>query len=244
MTLSSLAELREVAGDRDGASAAVTEAMELVRGLGVHDDLAHLLVRRSTYLARSGRLDEARADLARAEEVSGFETGWHPLVDAGLGEVARRAGDPAEARRCFQRGLDLGRARPYLPGQVEAMLLTGLAYTAIDEGDHATAGPLLDEAAATAHRSHDMPILTAVIDAMAAAALAAGDPGRAALLLGVADRLRGSPERGNPDVVHAVETARAALGPAAYDERYAAGAAMERDEALAVLGVTPGGGTA
>jgi len=147
MTLSSLGELRESAGDRDGAEAAVTEAMGLVQGLGVTDDWAHLLVRRSTYRARAGRLGEARADLALAAQVEPMQASWTPLLDAGLGEVARRAGDPGEARRCFQRGLDVGATRPFLPGQLKAMLLAGLAYAALDEGDPDAAAPLLREAA-------------------------------------------------------------------------------------------------
>ena len=217
MTLSSLGELRESAGDRDGAEAAVTEAMGLVQGLGVTDDWAHLLVRRSTYRARAGRLGEARADLALAAQVEPMQASWTPLLDAGLGEVARRAGDPAEARRCFQRGLDVGATRPFLPGQLKAMLLAGLAYAALDEGDPDAAAPLLHEAAGTALASRDMPVFCAVADAMAVAALAAGDPARAAVVLGA--------------------SARAALGDATYEVRYAEGAALDRDGALALLGV-------
>ena len=215
----------------------MTEAMGLVQGLGVTDDWAHLLVRRSTYRARAGRLGEARADLALAAQVEPMQASWTPLLDAGLGEVARRAGDPAEARRCFQRGLDVGATRPFLPGQLKAMLLAGLAYAALDEGDPDAAAPLLHEAAGTALASRDMPVVCAVADAMAVAALAAGDPARAAVVLGASARLRGAPERGNPDVAAAVAAARAALGDATYEVRYAEGAALDRDGALALLGV-------
>ena len=55
------------------------------------------------------------------------------------------------------------------------------------------------------------------------------------MLLGAAFALRGAEERGNPDVVRLRRELAEALGAAELDRRYADGAALPRDRALALL---------
>ena len=66
-------------------------------------------------------------------------------------------------------------------------------------------------------------------------ALLAGEPTEAAVLLGAAFALRGTEERASPEVVRLRRELTAALGRAELDRRYADGAALPRDRALALL---------
>jgi hypothetical protein len=69
----------------------------------------------------------------------------------------------------------------------------------------------------------------------AAVAVAGGDPGRAAELLGVAETLRGMPDEADLDLRRITGAARAALGGPAFDRAYRRGTARPREQVLAAL---------
>ncbi|MEV5745870.1 hypothetical protein AB0L30_37955 [Microbispora rosea] len=66
------------------------------------------------------------------------------------------------------------------------------------------------------------------VEAQAELAIAAGEPAEAARLLGLATSVRGTADKGSPDVRRAEKAARAALGDA-HDAVYLAAAALGTD---------------
>jgi hypothetical protein len=78
-------------------------------------------------------------------------------------------------------------------------------------------------------------VIARVIGLAAAIALADGDPGRAAELLGTADVLRGMPDESDVDLRQVREAARAALGDPGFALAFRRGAARPREEVLAAL---------
>ncbi|OLT09265.1 hypothetical protein BJF78_31095 [Pseudonocardia sp. CNS-139] len=81
-------------------------------------------------------------------------------------------------------------------------------------GDLGAARELMAAAAAAALAGRDGPVGAGVAEVGAAVLLAEGDPEGAGLLLGVAARQRGAPDRGSPDVAAAYVGIRKALGAA------------------------------
>jgi hypothetical protein len=111
----------------------------------------------------------------------------------------------------------------------------GMAQLAVAGGDLPGARERAARAVEAGIRSQDMPVLADVTHAVADLALAAGDPERAALLLGVALGLRGLADDGSPDVARIRAGALERLGRAGYARAYQRGAALSRDAALAEL---------
>ena len=84
-----------------------------------------------------------------------------------------------------------------------------------------------------------------VVELGAAIAVAQGDAGRAAELLGQAETLRGMRDESDPDALRVREAARAALGDQGLALAYGRGAGRPREELMAALAaqVTTGAGT-
>ena len=78
-------------------------------------------------------------------------------------------------------------------------------------------------------------MIARVVGLDAAIALADGDPGQAAELLGTAEVLRGMPDEADVDLRQLREAARAALGDRGFALAFGRGAARPREEALAAL---------
>ncbi|MGI8329131.1 BTAD domain-containing putative transcriptional regulator [Actinomadura scrupuli] len=235
--LDELAKLADWRGDRESSLALLAEAVTLAEQLGSLEDLAELLHRRADALVRYGDLDAARADYERAADLArragrpGSLSGAH----RGLGEIARLRGDLAEARRLYELALTQSATGLFDGGERQGRILIALGRIAETEGD-------VDEARSRHRQALDlaldiqyMPVIAAASEAMAGAALLAGDGERAALLLGVGRALRGSSVPGDPDVARITERSRAQLGDTAYASAFERGATMPRDEALAFL---------
>ena len=90
----------------------------------------------------------------------------------------------------------------------------------------------------------DMPVTATVVQAMAAVALADGDPRQAADLLGRSAAVRGRRDRGDLGAAATERRLRVELGDAEYERLRAAGEAVARDEVLGRLGVDASGGWA
>jgi ATP/maltotriose-dependent transcriptional regulator MalT len=95
----------------------------------------------------------------------------------------------------------------------------------------------LREAVSLGRASSDMPVLAEVAKVVAELQIATGDLGGAARTLGIADRLRGSPDPTDPDVRALRERLVAELGADAVSAGYEAGHALTRDDAVAALDV-------
>jgi len=78
----------------------------------------------------------------------------------------------------------------------------------------------------------NLTVAAAVIEALAGAALADGDPERAAYLLGGAVAVRGTTAVCYPDVTGVATAAEALIGAHAVAAAHAAGSALSRAEAL------------
>jgi hypothetical protein len=88
-------------------------------------------------------------------------------------------------------------------------------------------------------------VIAEVLGGLADLALRAGDPERAAELLGAGVAIRGTPDRSVVDEIRVADQARSVLGEAGYGAAYRRGQRVTLDTLAAFVapGVTPGAGT-
>ncbi|MFF4125225.1 BTAD domain-containing putative transcriptional regulator [Microbispora rosea] len=237
--VSALGTCRSLDGDHAGAISALTEAMRLLRELGSDGDIAGVLVERGLERVRAGDFAGAAADLERVRtgEAARRSSQMPALAEIGLGELARRSGDLARARSLLTGVLGRiapvdGDARP-----IRARALIALGRVAAATGDLGSARAHLDDGLRLTLAVGDRSAIANAVEAQAELAIAAGEPAEAARLLGLATSVRGTADKGSPDVRRAETAARAALGDA-HDAVYLAAAALGTDTALAALGPT------
>ncbi|MFI7632078.1 tetratricopeptide repeat protein [Microbispora rosea] len=237
--VSALGTCRSLDGDHAGAISALTEAMRLLRELGSDGDIAGVLVERGLERVRAGDFAGAAADLERVRtgEAARRSSQMPALAEIGLGELARRSGDLARARSLLTGVLGRiapvdGDARP-----IRARALIALGRVAAATGDLGSARAHLDDGLRLTLAVGDRSAIANAVEAQAELAIAAGEPAEAARLLGLATSVRGTADKGSPDVRRAETAARAALGDA-HDAVYLAAAALGTDTALDALGPT------
>ncbi|MEU9023353.1 BTAD domain-containing putative transcriptional regulator [Actinomadura sp. NPDC048394] len=241
-SLDPLAQIADWRGDRERALELLDEALELTGQLGALEDTADLLYRRAEVLVHAGDPDRAAAELERGIELARRAGAPDKVAGGhtGLAGIARLRGDLAEARRLYEAALTQFASERFIARAVRGTALVGLGWIAAAEGDAARARELFLEALSI---SSDHPIFTYQAGAavgLGGAALAEGDAERAARLVGVAALLRGPQVPGDADAERVEADARAALGDARYEAAFAEGAALGRDEALAMLDVGAG----
>ncbi|NUU20054.1 MAG: tetratricopeptide repeat protein, partial [Streptomycetaceae bacterium] len=235
--LDQLAVFVDWAGDTAGGLALMDEALELMRQLGITEDIDDLLIRRGEMLVRLGDPEAARETyrhvMASAQRI-GRPTAL-AAARAGLGELARHAGDFAEAKRLQEQALAESPSDSFDSAGAVAGILTALAWTSLALDDpHKARGLAYAAIDLTFPHGNSMTAADAV-QALAGAALHEGDAAEAAALLGVAVGMRGADVPGHLDVARVAGQARAALGDAAYEKAHARGRAVERDAQLAYL---------
>ncbi|MFI7134282.1 BTAD domain-containing putative transcriptional regulator [Nonomuraea sp. NPDC050153] len=202
------------------------------------DEAISTLLRLAELRLRTGDLDGAREDLARARASMDGETTAFTRLMLGLAEAAYvcHLGDLDRGLEIY-RGLFavLAEAPPMV--QLAASLRTAYGRALVRGGDleagleqHRLALEVLGET------SPDRPLLSQVLAGFALAAQAAGDQERAAVLFGASSAVE--PHDISPDAVEGARMARAALGDGHYDERFAKGAAMSRQEVYGMVGST------
>ncbi|MEV5754243.1 BTAD domain-containing putative transcriptional regulator [Actinoallomurus sp. NPDC052308] len=229
-------------GDWEAAQTLLDEAYEHIRRLDSAEDMAGCLQLRAEMLVRRGDLDAARENYERAHALSRRSGGAETIADTliGLGEVARLRGDPAEARRHFEAALDRCMAEGFIVRYSRAMALIGLGRIAEAAGDAVEAEARFRQALAAGLPQSDFRILSHGAEALAGSAVLRGEGERAALLLGVGSALRGLSLAGDPDVAPVTARARELIGAEAFDTALARGAAMSREEAVALLTAAAG----
>jgi hypothetical protein len=154
-----------------------------------------------------------------------------------LAECARFAGDTVEARRIVDDATHRLSQIPVthpVAGHARALMLSIAGKQDLADGNPDRARERLREAYEAALGTKDMPIVAAVGVGVADLAASDGDAAGAAEVLGAAARLRGAADLTDLDIRRISAALRAALG-AAFDERYAAGRALDRDAAIARL---------
>ncbi|WP_433619591.1 hypothetical protein ACQP2P_39115 [Dactylosporangium sp. CA-139114] len=164
----------------------------------------------------------------------------HAMLE--LGHLARAEGDLVEAERLYHEAWRLQRGLPLVAPQYQAIVITARAEIDLARGEPGLARARLTEAMRLALGARDMPVIGKVAVGVAGLAQAGGDPGRAAVMLGAAQRLAGTRDASNADWSARRAALRAALGDEAFATAVARGLGMPRAEALALVdpGAPPG----
>ena len=236
MTVHSLGELEDLAGDHEAAARTYDEAVALAGELGNADDLPQFLVRRAMLDARRGdpaaarhRIRRILADHPRETDTFG-QSAQHTL----LAEAERRAGDLPAARAALAVARTQVEQSPAASPQIEAMLAVTQAGIDMADGELAAAGAALSRAADSAEFSSDGPISALVADAAARLALACGNAAAAATAIGVAIRRRGAPDVGDVEAVATHAAVAAELGDE-IEAAIEAGRALDVAAGMAVV---------
>ncbi|GAB3812569.1 ATP-binding protein [Micromonospora zhanjiangensis] len=197
--LDGLAGIATWRGDHATARVLGDEAVELAGQLGALEDLTELRCRRGERSAAAGDLAAARADFEAAEDLA-RRTGMpamRALSAYGLGELARRAGDHATARRWHEAALACC-PDDWVNSGTRTRILTALGRLAESAGDLPAARIWHHRALALALTSGNVPEIAAAAEGLAGPALLDADAERAGLLVGAARALRGDPTGGDP----------------------------------------------
>jgi predicted ATPase len=188
----------------------------------------------------TGDYDGARREVsASLAQLRGQdEPFWTAQALADLGAVETAAGRYDDALCHLREMRDLAERFGYPWLAAWSQVLMGAA--AIAQGRLDQARGLLDEALEQGLAANITSSVALGLIAFARLALAAGDPGRAALLAAAAEGLRRRAglqawpvlRQGEAELVTQI---RQALGASSFDERYAAGARLSRREAVAAV---------
>jgi predicted ATPase/DNA-binding SARP family transcriptional activator len=242
-----LADLSAARGQHHAAVSALQEAREVFDGVGDREDVGQLMIRLARERAQAGEIDQALRDLEEAGRIA-REVGAEDqrlFVRQGIAEIARWQGRLDEARELLDSVIADRRRGQDPIGQRTAIALSARGHVDVAAGDLDGARGWYRRALEAAIDSRDRPVIARVVELLAAVALAEGDAGRAATLLGNAEVLRGMPDLADVDVVRVRAAARATLGDQGFARAYRRGTARPRDELLAELAesVRPAAGT-
>jgi predicted ATPase/DNA-binding SARP family transcriptional activator len=244
MSVGGLAMIEEWHGEWAAATDHYRQAIELAGELGTTEDETQfrLYLARALWALGGTDREQSRAEMARALRDAN-QLGWPEVTSFAAymaGTLARLDGDLAAARQQLEAAAEIAEsaALHYVPGKIGAMTLTARGYLAAAEGDLDGARCWHERALATVLPTEDSPVIAGALTGLADAALRAGDPARAATLLGAAEGVRGAPDHSDIDGERVNAAARAALGPTAYKSAFERG----RGATLATLEelLTPG----
>src|ERR1700761_3335654 len=254
LALTQLTELVELRADHTASIEAITEAVAIVRGIGVWGDLSYVQARLAVIRARAGDRVRAREEIAevlQAVEARGGHVDSDRWVQFMLAELASLDGDFTEAARCCEAvlaGITEHQARWWQ--SLRAMVKARLAGAVLKVGDQARSRQLLSEALDAAASWSEHPALAAVLDACAVYVLhragendadegganegGANEGGakRAARLLGAAHAVRGAFDESSLDAPPARDAAKATLGPQAFAAAYESALTSTYESAL------------
>jgi predicted ATPase/DNA-binding SARP family transcriptional activator len=231
------ADLSSSRGQPELAMAALGEAREVLAGLGDREDVSQILIRTAGERARAGQVEQAEDDLEAADRIA-HEVGAEDqklYVRLTRADLARWQGRLDEARKLLEGAIADYRRGGFPVEQVHAVALAALGHIEVAAGRLQDARDCYEQALEVALATHDRPVIARVIGLSAAIALADGDAGRAAELLGAAEVLRGMPDAADVDLRGFGAAARAALGDRGFTLARRRGAARPREEALAAL---------
>jgi len=150
-------------------------------------------------------------------------------------DLARWQGRLDEARELLEDAIADYRRGGFPVEQVHAVALAALGHLEVAAGKLQDARDCYRRALEVALATRDRPVIARVVGLSAAIALADGDAGQAAELLGAAEVLRGMPDAADVDLRRVGEAARAALGDRDFTLATGRGAARPREDVLAAL---------
>ena len=226
--------------DLDGATAAYTEALAVLKELGSRDDEFMLRLQLADLASRRGDPATAREGFEAAlGEVQA--SGWGPdeaIILAACARFEVAAGNTDGARDMHAaaaarlRGVSLSSP---IWQHLSTIVHSAGAMVALADGDVALARERAGSAHQTAAAAADMPLIASVALVAAELALATGEPTRAAALLAAAAVVRGADDPTAMEVRGLSERLRLALGDVTFAESQAQGAELSRTAALALL---------
>lgn len=228
-SLTYLAVLQNIVGEFEEAATGLAEAATLTRELGASDHLQRIWLARVRMSA--GDFAGARAELRALLGESAFQL-HGALARLALADVARHCGDLGEAGR----QLDLAARERGDDAFEDALFRAGLGQLAVARGELDAAEEHLAVAFTQAVEMPDLPLAAAVAVGAADLRRERADGLGAARILGAAHTLRGDPDAFHPDVVRLRRLLAGELGADAYQEAYAHGRSLGRDQALAEIG--------
>jgi predicted ATPase/DNA-binding SARP family transcriptional activator len=216
LALSELAGWQAMRGDFAGACARYDRAVEVLAELGAVEDVIEVLTQQAKTYWLNDDHDAGAAAIRTAERWAAGVTWPYALVAIALAkaELARWAGNRAQARRQLDRGMAL-------LGEVAALphlrsLVHGLNGYLTDDPAEARAQRL---AAWRAASQVGAPVIGArILVGVADTAARAGDYQSAARLLGAAGAVRGMPDRSDPDEARIERETRRHLGEQRFAE--------------------------
>jgi hypothetical protein len=208
--------------------------VEALTPLGALEECADVLSRRAECRVQAGDLDGAAADYRLAGEQSA-QPDQPAAVLLGLGRIARLRGDASASGELLRRALANVPEGAFDANGLRNEACVGLALLAETAGEREAARSHYADALAAAKSARLPAELAIAAEGQAGAALLAGSPERAALLLGVGVALRSTARVGDPDVAELAKRAREALGADAFAAFYGQGAAMPADKAREAL---------
>jgi predicted ATPase/class 3 adenylate cyclase/DNA-binding CsgD family transcriptional regulator len=237
-SLQRLARIAWHQGDYVALRARSEEALNIFRELGHKMGVAWILMYLGAGACETCDFPQARAlldeSLALARELEADQRIAQTLE--WLGAISFAEGDSSAAHNHLESGLAYAR---HIGGPPQIVHLTGrLAQVALAQRDARRACALLDESFRLLAEVTDRTCFPRPLERAAEVIAALGQPLRAARLFGAADSLRQSLSAPLAPVdkkhySHAVATARAAAGRAAFEREWSAGALMTIDQAVA-----------
>lgn len=232
LTIGALAQVSSWQGRHADAVSLLDEAIELITPLRTIDDLAEMLIQRAAERLCVGDEPGVEEDCLRALTLA-RRCGALDLVASchhTLGFLERERGNLDAARRLCEQALRDCPDGWFRPDEVRTRILITLGWLAVDSGRPADEylRPALEDALVR----EQFELMSNIFEALAGAAVAANDAGRAASLLGAGAAFRGLDISGN-----IADVARGRLGLDAYERAYAAGLSLSRQEALALTGL-------
>ncbi|MEV6908235.1 BTAD domain-containing putative transcriptional regulator [Amycolatopsis sp. NPDC051071] len=236
MTLDHLSQILIWTNRQAEALEVMNEALRLMRELGASDDNADLLCRRGGSKLLHGDAVGARADFELAIEIarrSGMpETRAFGYV--GLASLSRHGGDLATARALSELALSECSGRSFTAEGARAGARISLGWVAIAEGDTDRAEELHRLALRSADQWNDSTTAACAVEGLAGVALLRGDPEQAAVLIGAAVTVRGTPFAVDLDAALLRSSVRERLGDE-FDRAYRKGLGIRGAAQLAGL---------
>ncbi|WP_436522326.1 BTAD domain-containing putative transcriptional regulator [Actinoplanes sp. HUAS TT8] len=239
-TLSALADLTAARGDLAQAVGWQREAIDLLREVGIREEVPQMCAKLAHQLWLCGEPAEAHRVLEEGRRVAD-ELGIPEImasVHHAYATIAREEGRLDDAREQVDRTIALI-ANSTLAPQFRAMTHSTRGLIEAAAGDFAASRAHHEAALRVAVSTRDSPVIAQVLAGWADLVLREGDAGRAAYLLGAADSVRGSVDRTVNEGLIVAREARAALGDAGFEAAFGRGDGVTMTTALAAAGLDP-----
>jgi non-specific serine/threonine protein kinase len=232
-----LGELAVWQGDYTLAERLATDARARFEALGDRQGIGKALFGMARGAWFVGDLSRAVDLFDQANAVRRDLGDWFGLAGGlgNLGHIAYQQGELDRAEQLLEEALALTRQHDYVARSIPC--LKSLAQIALHRGRYDRARSLFAESLSTARALHGLRAIADAFDGFALLAEAAGQPRRAARLLGAAAAVRDearvarlTPDQGNVDRLQS--ELRSFLGTAAFEVASAEGRAMPLDDAI------------